>query len=90
VQPITISLTVFACIFGGAVVGVMLRMVLPEHHLNAEANEVIKLSLGLITVMTAVVLGLLISTAKSSYDTTRMEVAEIAADTILADRSLGM
>jgi hypothetical protein len=90
VQPITISLTVFACIFGGAVVGVILRMVLPEHHLNAEANEVIKLGLGLITVMTALVLGLLISTAKSSYDTRRMEVAEIAADTILADRSLAL
>lgn len=89
-QPITISSTVFACIFGGAVVGVILRMVLPEHHLNADANEVIKLGLGLITVMTALVLGLLISTAKSSYDTRRMEVAEIAADTILADRSLAL
>jgi hypothetical protein len=90
VQPIAVSATVFACIFGGAITGMILRMVLPEHHLNPEANEVIKLATGLITVMTALVLGLLISTAKSSYDTRRKEVAEIAADTILADRSLAL
>jgi hypothetical protein len=56
--------------------------------LNPDANEVVKLGLGLITVMTALVLGLLISTAKSTYDMRRTEVAEIAADAILADRSL--
>jgi len=65
-------------------------MILPEHHFTPEANDVIKLGLGLITTMNALVLGLLISTAKSSYDTRRTEVAEMAADAILADRSLAL
>ena len=89
-KPLSISLVVFACVFGSALVGTTLRKIMPEHYLNPEANEVIKLGLGLITVMTALVLGLLISTAKSSYDTRRTEVAEIAADAILADRSLAL
>jgi hypothetical protein len=89
-RPITISLIVFACVFGAAVVGTIQRKILPQNHLNSEASEVLKLGLGLITVMTALVLGLLISTAKSSYDARRMEVAEIAADVIFADRSLAL
>jgi hypothetical protein len=83
-------LVAFACVFGSAVVGTILRKILPEHYFNPAANEVIKLGLGLITVMTALVLGLLVSTAKSSYDMRRTEVAEIAADAILADRSLAL
>jgi hypothetical protein len=67
VKPATISLIVFACVFGGAIVGILLRMILPERHFGAEAQDVIKLSLGLITTMNALVLGLMISTAKSSY-----------------------
>jgi hypothetical protein len=63
---------------------------LPARHFSPEANDVIKLGLGLITTMNALVLGLLISTAKSSYDTKRAQVAEMAADAILADRSLAL
>ena len=90
VKPLTISLIVFACVFGGALVGIILRMILPERHFSPEANDVIKLGLGLITTMNALVLGLLISTAKSSYDAKRTQVAEMAADAILADRSLAL
>ena len=90
VKPLTISLIVFACVFGGALVGIVLRMILPERHFSPEANDVIKLGLGLITTMNALVLGLLISTAKSSYDAKRTQVAEMAADAILADRSLAL
>ena len=87
-KPTTISLIVFACVFGGAIVGILLRMTLPERHFGAEAKDVIRLSLGLITTMNALVLGLMISTAMSSYDAKRALVAQMAADTILADRSL--
>jgi hypothetical protein len=90
VRPITTSLVVFACVFGSAIVGMILRMLVPKHHFSPEANDVIRLGLGLITTMNALVLGLLISTAKSSYDTKREQVAEMAADAILADRSLAL
>lgn len=87
-KPITISLIVFACVFGGALAGMILRRMVPERDFGEDAKDVIKLGLGLITTMNALVLGLMISTAKSSYDTKRALVAQMAADAILADRSL--
>jgi hypothetical protein len=71
VKPTTISLIVFACVFIGALIGVILRMIRPERHFGEEAKDVIKLGLGLIATMNALVLGLMISTAKSLYDAKR-------------------
>jgi hypothetical protein len=89
-KPITIGLTTFACVFGGSIAGMALRMIVPKRHFSPEAQDVIKLGLGLIVTMNALVLGLLISTAKSSYDTKRALIAQIGADVILADRSLAL
>ena len=86
----TVSLIAFACIFGGALIGVLLRAILPEHHFTNEAKDVFRLGLGLITTLTALVLGLLVSTAKSSYDAERSQITQIAADAILVDRSLAL
>jgi hypothetical protein len=83
-------LVTFACVFGGALVGLVLRAIVPERHLPEEAKDVIKLGLGLITTMNALVLGLLISTAKSSYDAKRVKIEQMATDSIFADRSLAL
>ena len=84
----TTSLISFACIFGGSLTGIVLRSVLPERYFTNEERDVLRLELGLITTLSALVLGLLISTAKSSYDAKRSQLTQIAADVILADRSL--
>jgi hypothetical protein len=86
----TISLIVFACIFGGVVVGMVLRAILPKRDFSGEAEGVIKLGLGLITTMTALVLGLLVSSAKSSYDAKRSQLSQLAADAIFVDQSLAL
>ena len=67
--PAEIALIVFACVFGGALLGMFLSGVLPEHHLSEDTKDVIKLGMGLIATMAALVLGLVIATAKSAYDT---------------------
>jgi len=87
-NPMTISLITFVCVFGGAIFGMILRMIVPVRDFSSESQDVIKLGLGLIVTMNALVLGLLISTAKTSYDMKRGSLAQIAADVILADRSL--
>jgi hypothetical protein len=89
-NPITISSIVFVCVLIAFFVGMILRAKAPESHISNEAEDIIKLGLGLITTMTALVLGLLISTAKGSYDLKRTQLAQIAADTILVDRSLAL
>jgi hypothetical protein len=65
-----------------------IRSVLPERYFTDEAKDVLRLVLGLITTLSALVLGLLVSTAKSSYDAKRGQVTQLATDVILADRSL--
>jgi hypothetical protein len=90
VTSTTASLISFGCIFGGSLAGIVLRSVLPERYFTNEAKDVLRLGLGLITTLSALVLGLLISTAKSSYDAKRGQLTQIAADVILLDRSLAL
>ena len=83
-----ISWGVFACVFGGALLGMMLRNVLPAHHLDPDSKDVVKLGMALIATMSALVLGLLIASAKSSFDAQSGEVIQISANIIQLDRIL--
>src|SRR4029450_11050135 len=77
---------VFACVFGGALLGMFLRAVLPEHHLSPESKDLIKLGMGLVGTMAALVLGLLIASAKSSYDRLNDDLTQLSVKLILLDR----
>jgi len=79
---------IFGCVFGGALMGIALQSVLPRHHLDSETKDLVKLCVGLVGTMAALVLGLLVASTKASYDTHRAEITQIAADTILLDRVL--
>jgi hypothetical protein len=81
-------LLVFACVFAGALLGMAARAFLPQHHLAEEAKDVIRLGMALIATMTALVLGLVIATAKSSYDAQDDAVKHSAAKILLLDRVL--
>ena len=85
---IAIALIVLVCVFGGALLGMFFRTVLPEHHLNEASKDVVKLVTGLIATLAALVLGLLIASAKNSFDTMNEGVRESAAKMILLDRAL--
>jgi Protein of unknown function (DUF4239) len=65
-----------------------LHNALPEHHLSADSKDVVKLGIALIATMAALVLGLLIASAKSAYDTRSNQLAEASADMIQLDRAL--
>jgi hypothetical protein len=84
------SLISFGCIFGGSLTGIFLKSVLPERYFTNEEKDVLRLGLGLITTLSALVLGLLISTAKSSFDAKRGQLTELATDVISIDRSLDL
>jgi putative copper export protein len=83
-----ISWIVFGCIFGGAVLGLLLRNLLPEHHLDDATQRVVNLGMALIATLSALVLGLLIASAKSSYDAQKEEVTQMSANAVLLDRIL--
>jgi len=88
VSPVEISLIAFACIFGGAMLGMFLRGFLPEHHLSADSRDVMKLGTGMIATMASLVLGLLIGSAKGTFDTISSGVRQSGSKIILLDRTL--
>lgn len=87
-QSVTIASIVFACVFGSALLGMLIRSVVPDHHLSADSKDVLKLAMGLIATMAALVLGLLTASAKGAFDTQSGEVEHMAANVILLDRVL--
>jgi len=87
-SSLSISLIVFVVIFGAALVGMLLRAVLPAHHISAESKKVVELGMGLVGTMTALVLGLLIASAKGYYDTQSSELTQASANIVLLDRVL--
>ncbi len=85
---LTISLLCFAGIFCAALIGMSIRKVLPEHHLSETTWDSIKIGTGLIATLTALVLGLLVNSAKNAYDTINEEIFQGGAKVILLDRVL--
>jgi hypothetical protein len=84
-NALLVSLLAFAIIFGGALVGGAFRPLLSEQHLHPDSRDVVKMATGLIGTLAALVLGLLIASAKSSFDQKTSQVRQITATIILLD-----
>ena len=85
-STIAIACIVFVCCFGAALTGLYLR--LPDNHLDGDSKDAVRLVMGLIATMAALVLSLLISSANSSYDTQSTELQQMSADVTQLDRML--
>lgn len=85
-SPLAISMIAFGCIFGGMLLGMFLRGVIPKHHLSDESRDVLKLGTGMIATLAALVLGLLISSAKGSFDAMNTGLIQSGSKVILLDR----
>lgn len=87
-NPTMTGFIVFTCAFLGALFGMWLRNVLPEHHLDEESKETVKVGIGLIATMTALVLGLVTASSKSSFDAVDTAVKQTAMQVLTLDRVL--
>jgi hypothetical protein len=85
-----ITAIVSACLLAAVWIGMWLRRFLPEHHLSPHSRDTVKLAMGLVATMSALLLGLLVNSAKTSYDTTRTQVMQKAAKYALVDRLLAI
>ena len=83
-SAIALSCVTFLCISAGA----LLALFLPGHHLSTDAKDVVRLGTGLIGTIAALVLGLLIASAKSSYDTQSTQIKPMTANIVLLDNLL--
>lgn len=87
-NPTVVGVIVFACTFGGVLLGMWLRLVLPQHHFDAESKDTVKLGIGLVATMTALVLGLVTASAKGTYDAMDSAVKQGAIQALTLDRAL--
>lgn len=87
-NPTKIGVIVFAFAFGGVLLGMWLRSALPKHHLDGESRDTIKVGIGLIATMSALVLGLVTASAKNAFDAVDNAVRESAMQVLTLDRVL--
>ena len=87
---IIIAAVLFAGLAGVILIGTRLRRLLPAEHLSSDSKDAVKLALSLVATMTALLLGLLVSSAKNSFDTARSEVIQMSAKIALLNRVLAL
>jgi hypothetical protein len=88
VNEISVSLVVLGCVLAGGLLGFLVNTALPKDHLSDHSKDSVKQTVGVLSALTALVLGLLIATAKTSYDAKNDGLIETAADVILLDQAL--
>jgi hypothetical protein len=86
VTPLGISSIAFACVVAATLVGLFLHDMLPKEHLSDASKETVKLGVGMVATLAALVLGLLIGFATNSFNNMRSEIQHTAANIILLDR----
>jgi hypothetical protein len=79
---------VLVCLVAAVLLGQMASRRLAERHLTPDTRDTVKLSLGLVATMSALLLGLLVSSAKGTYDSQRQQVDDLAAKVATLDRIL--
>ena len=82
------SVFVFALLVGAALLGLYLRPRLPEAHRSRESLELVRIITGMIVTFAALVIGLLVSSAKTSYETSEHELAAYAYELRRFDQCL--
>jgi len=87
-NPLFTGLLVFAGIFGAGLLAMRIRALLPDHHQSPETKDTVKLAMALVGTMTALLLGLMVASAKSSYDAQKASVITTAANLVVLDRML--
>lgn len=78
-DPFLTGCIVFTSLFAAGLLGMWLRSTLPEHHLTADTKDTVRVAMGLVATMAALVLGLLVASAKGTYDVEKTEVTEAVA-----------
>jgi hypothetical protein len=79
---------VFVCVFGGALLGMFLGNVLPKHHVGNDTKDVVKAAMAMIATLAALVIGLLIASAKTSFDNKEGTIKRLASQALQLDSML--
>jgi hypothetical protein len=87
-SEVAVTAMVSLFVFAGAIFGMFLNRVLPPEHISEDTRQVVNVAVGLIATLAALVLGLMVASAKASFDARSEEIKQSAARIVLLDRSL--
>lgn len=87
-NSVLFAIVVFVLFAGAALLALALHPRLPERHRTKETQDAIKIGVGLVVVLSALVISLLISSVKSSFDTATRDLKRFSTQIILLDRTL--
>ena len=87
-NPIIISLVVFLVVLAAAFGGWAARQRLPTHHLTDETKSLVSVSMAVVATLAALVLGLLISNANTSFTAVGGQVTALSAQILRLDQIL--
>jgi hypothetical protein len=85
VPSLVIAFIIFACMLGGMLLGSYLRIVLPEHHTQSDSKDILITSAGMMATLVALIIGLLVTSAKDTYDVTNSSITQGGAKIITLD-----
>ena len=87
-NPLFTAGCVFILLFCAAILGMCLQARLPEHHLRKATKDAVRIGMGSVATMAALVLGLLVASAKGTYDTEKNEVIDMSSKIVYLDHLL--
>ena len=82
------GLSAFAVIFGGGLLGFLLSRRLPERYNDPGTRAVVTTAMRTVSLLSALVLGLLVATAKNKFDSNNAQTERFAADVMSLNREL--
>jgi len=88
VSAIVVSLVAFACIVAGMLIGMLAGARVPDDHLSEQSKLPVRLAVGLVATMTALILGLVTTSVKDSFDGFDATVKDASAKIMVLDRYL--
>lgn len=87
-NPLYVSVLFALTVLAGAFAGGYARGRLPRHHQNTDTKDMVKIGVGFLGTLAALVLGLVVASAKASFDTKTAEIQTAAGKILQVDRSL--
>jgi len=87
-SSLLVAVLAFGCIFGAAILGFITQRFVPGNHFSSESRDAAKLGAGLVATLAALMLGLLISSTKGTFDQVNNLINQVAANYVHLDRSL--
>jgi hypothetical protein len=87
-NPLISGIVVFLILLAGALAGWTMRQRLPEHHLTDDTKSLVSVSMAVVATVSALVLGLLISNANTSFRALGGDVTTLSAQILRLDNIL--